>query len=257
LATAAGDHYARIWDLVTEAGKPPGWLPDLVQAVAGAGPEPRAGAGRPSRESVHTLRSRLLSVPVNDNWSRWLSWFLADRATRNVSPLSAKTVDAMLQERLDLGDLLVRASFEDLIEAIWIQPNDGNLYSQAAIVLASQALAEESDRLATVERFSRLGLELRAETHRGLWARASCLDLAGDHPGATAVIERIIAMGFDNAYFWLWSATFFEKTGQIERGAFAMSKVVEVADRLPWDEGWRKQFRQMREDYLRRHGLAR
>jgi hypothetical protein len=215
------------------------------------------GAARESHESFQAFRSRMLSLPATDDWGRWLHWFLADRAKRNISPLADRTVDSLVLDRLDRGDIASRANFEDLVEAIWLQPSDGHPYSQAAMVLASPALAGETDRLATVERLSRRGLELSPNTFRGNWARAVYLDLAGDQAGATVVLERIISLGSDNLYFWLWSTAYFEKTGQKERGAFALSKAVEVGDRLPWWVERRPELHQMQAEYLRRHGLAR
>lgn len=257
LATGSSDHYARIWDLATAAGTPPAWLSELIQAIAGGGTDPMEGERRVNQEPVQAFRFRLLSPPADDDWARWLHWFLSDRATRNISPLTTMSVDALRLLRLDLGNIPSQVCFEDLIESLWIRPNDGDFYAEAAIVLASPALANESDRLATVERLSRRGMELKAEKLRSLWARASYLDLAGDQAGAAAMVEQAMAAGSENAYFWLWSAKFFEKTGRLERGAFALSKAVEVGDRLPWWEGRRQELRQKHADYLSRHGLSR
>jgi len=60
-----------------------------------------------------------------------------------------------------------------------------------------------------------------------------------------------------NLYFWLWSATFFEKAGRVERGAFALSKAVAVGDRLEWWGDIRPELHLKRADYLQRHGLSR
>jgi hypothetical protein len=256
LATAGSDHYARIWDLVTEAGPPPGWLSELVQFVAGGGAESLAGDGRAHQASVVALRSRLLALPANDEWTRWLHWFLGDRAARKMSPQAAKSIAALLPDRYELGNFPSQASFDDLIESLWLWPQDGEFYAQAAIVLATPARAEEKDRLATVEWLSRRGMELQPGRFRGLWARASYLDLAGDPDGAAAMLERAITTGPENAYFWLWSATFFEKTGRLERGAFALAQAVVAAERN-WSEGGSQEVRRRQADYLRRHGLSR
>lgn len=256
LATAGSDHYARIWDLATEAGPPPVWLSELVQFVAGGGAEPLAGAGRANHAPVQALRSRLLALPASDDWVRWLHWFLGDRAARKISPLADISVEASLPDRHELGNVSSPGSFEDLMESLWIWPQDGDLYSQTAIVLASPTFSHEPDRLATVEWLSRRGMELQPTLFRGLWGRASYLDLAGDPAGAAALLEQAITAGSDNAYFWLWSATFFEKTGRLERGAFALSKAIETTDR--WrSEGESQKLRLMQADYLSRHGLSR
>jgi predicted TPR repeat methyltransferase len=99
-------------------------------------------------------------------------------------------------------------------------------------------------------------MELQPGRFRGLWARASYLDLAGDPDGAAAMLERAITTGPENAYFWLWSATFFEKTGRLERGAFALAQAVVAAERN-WSEGGSQEVRRRQADYLRRHGLSR
>ncbi|HEY5914274.1 MAG TPA: protein kinase [Verrucomicrobiae bacterium] len=256
LATGAGDHYARIWDLMKHSGEPPAWLPKLVEAVAGRGAESPAGGGRAAQEPAQALRSRLLSLPAGDEWSRWAHWFLADRAARNVSPRTDQSVAHLLTRRRDQGSVPDKASFDDLIEALWIRPQQGDLYAQAAIVLASPAHADDPDRQATVDWLSRRGMDLQPTMFRGLWARASYLDLAGDPAGAANMIEQAMAAGSQNAYFWLWSAALLEKVGRIERGAFALSNAIELADH--WlSETERQQFRQLHADYLKRHGRNR
>jgi WD40 repeat protein len=254
LATGASDRCARIWDLVRTTDEPPDWLTDLVDPVAGA--EPPNGTGRARQEPAQALRSRLLSIPVTNDWTRWAHWFLADRGTRKPSPAAAGSANDLVQLRLGLAGIPNPAAYDDLLEALWLRPLDGDLYAQAAIVLASPALAGEPDRLATVERLSQRGQALRAAPWRGFWARACCLDLAGDQAGAVAVIEQAMAAGSENAFFWLWSAGLLEKAGRIERGAFAMMKAAEVG-RLGVINHTGEDLRVMQADYLKRHGLSR
>jgi hypothetical protein len=172
-------------------------------------------------------------------------------------------VETLLGNCLDRGNTPSRAAFENLIESIWIQPKAGDFYAQAAIVLASPALADEPDRLAAAELFSRRGMQFRQiALWRGcdywhLWGRASYLDLAGDQAGAAEMLEQAMAAGSDNAYFWLWSAAFLEKTGRIARGAFVLSEAIAAGDRASSSDGWKKLLRQKHADYLKRHNLSR
>lgn len=256
LAIASGSNRAQVFDLIKSTGEPPGWLWELVNAVAGAGAEMPEGAGRAHQGSMQALRSRLLSLPVTDDWSRWAHWFLGDRAARLTTPLGSLRLADLLQRRLDLGSIPNPAVYKELVECLRIQPGDGDLFAQAAIVLASPALADEPDRLATVEQLSRRGMELPHTTFRALWARASYLVLAGDQESAVATIEEAMAAGSENAYFWIWSAALLERASRIERGEFALSKAIEVGARwLTEDE--LQGYRQMRADYLGRHGLSR
>ena len=256
LATGGNDHYARVWDLFKAAGEPPGWLPELVEAVAGGGGEPLTGVGRLHQEPIQNFRSRLLSEPASDDWARWGRWFLSDRASRATGWLPDRTFELVLRKRLDVGSVPESPIYHDLIEALWIRPTDGDLNSQMAIVIASPRFPDEPDRVATVEWLSRRGLEFQATPFRGHWARACYLDLAGDYAGAAAAIEKAMAAGSENAYFWQWSAECLEKAGHFERGAFAFSKAVEFADKYLIPD--RAQvFRQGQAKYLKIHGLSR
>jgi len=107
-------------------------------------------------------------------------------------------------------------------------------------VLASPALADEPDRLATVELLSRHGMQFSGKSlfgvgcDYGTFGPSELPGLGRNQAGAAEMLEQAMAAGSDNAYFWLWGAAFFEKTGRIERGALALSKAVEKADRAMW-----------------------
>ena len=256
LATGGGDRQARIWNLFKTTAAPPDWLPRLVAEVAGGGAEFSDIVGRSRQEPIQTLRSQLLSAPPTDDWTRWGRWFLSDRATRSVAPLDDRALDSVIRRRLDLGSVPERQVYDDLAEALWIRPLDGDLNAQMAILIASSRVVDETDRKATVDWLSRRGVALKATPFRAFWARACYLDLAGDYEGAVAAIEQGFAAGSENAFFWKWSAERLERAGRIERGAFALSKAVELAERylLPSSaEG----FRQAHAEYLKKHTLNR
>ena len=69
------------------------------------------------------------------------------------------------------------------------------------------------------------------------------------------MIEQAMSAGSENVYFWLWSAKLFEKTGRLDRSAFAMSRAIVMCDRWLL-ESQRQELRQKHADYLSRHRLS-
>jgi hypothetical protein len=52
-------------------------------------------------EVLNQIRQKLNQDPGDDDWSVWGRWFLADRATRTISPFSKVTVPEYLENRVN------------------------------------------------------------------------------------------------------------------------------------------------------------
>ena len=51
-------------------------------------------------ETLNQLRQKLNQEPGDDDWIVWGRWFLADRATRTISPFSKITVPQYIENRI-------------------------------------------------------------------------------------------------------------------------------------------------------------
>ncbi len=51
-------------------------------------------------ETLNQLRQKLNQEPGDDDWVVWGRWFLADRATRTISPFSKITVPQYIENRI-------------------------------------------------------------------------------------------------------------------------------------------------------------
>ena len=83
-----------LWDLPPVIEAPPEWLLPLAGAVAGRHLSERGVLEPPGEDSAETLRKireQLIRSETSDSWTKWGRWFLADRATRAISPFSRVT----------------------------------------------------------------------------------------------------------------------------------------------------------------------
>jgi dipeptidyl aminopeptidase/acylaminoacyl peptidase len=95
IVTASGDNTARVWDIAPSGTGFPDWLLPLAEAVAGGRLNPQ-GVLEPTGQDPATvighIRRQLEQAPGNDDRVVWGRWFLADRATRTISPFSKVTI---------------------------------------------------------------------------------------------------------------------------------------------------------------------
>jgi WD40 repeat protein/tRNA A-37 threonylcarbamoyl transferase component Bud32 len=94
LTTAVSDA-ARVWEIAPDVARLPDWLPRLAEIVSGQGlnnqgmlEQTKLNRG----EALSELRRKLNAAPDEDDWAQWGRWFLADPATRTISPLSRATI---------------------------------------------------------------------------------------------------------------------------------------------------------------------
>ena len=75
----------------------------LAEAISGQTLN-KQGVLEPTRlnrmETLNQLRQKLNQEPGDDDWVVWGRWFLADRATRTISPFSKITVPQYLENRI-------------------------------------------------------------------------------------------------------------------------------------------------------------
>ena len=104
IVTASGDGTARVWDVAPSGTRFPGWLLELAEAVSGKRLNKQGvlevTQGDPA-EVIARIRRQLDQVPGNDDWVVWGRWFLADRATRTISPFSRVTMPEHLKRRAE------------------------------------------------------------------------------------------------------------------------------------------------------------
>jgi hypothetical protein len=81
---------ARGWDIGPPKGRCPDWLLRLSEAISGVRLNKQGMLSRTAlnrAESIQEIR-RKLQESGDDDWTVWGRWFLADPATRSISPFS-------------------------------------------------------------------------------------------------------------------------------------------------------------------------
>jgi dipeptidyl aminopeptidase/acylaminoacyl peptidase len=95
IVTASDDGTARVWDIAPSGTGFPDWLLELAEAVAGERLNPQGvlePTGQDPATVIARIRQQLGQAPGDDDWVVWGRWFLADRATRTISPFSKVSI---------------------------------------------------------------------------------------------------------------------------------------------------------------------
>jgi len=102
ILTTSDDGTARVWDLAPSTVNHPDWLLKIAEAICGERlnkqgilEETKLNRG----DILNQLRQRLKQEPDDEAWVIWGRWFLADPATRTISPSSKQTVPEYLESR--------------------------------------------------------------------------------------------------------------------------------------------------------------
>ncbi len=92
----------RVTDVPPAAVPCPDWLLALSEALSGEH-FGEHGFLEPTKlnrvETLDRIRKKLKSEPVNDDWTVWGRWLLADPATRTISPFSSMTVPEWIERQ--------------------------------------------------------------------------------------------------------------------------------------------------------------
>jgi WD40 repeat protein/tRNA A-37 threonylcarbamoyl transferase component Bud32 len=103
ILTISEDGTARVWDFAPPTASHPDWLPQLAEVISGQRlnqqgilEQTKLNRG----EILNQLRQRLNQASDDDAWVIWGRWFLADPATRTISPFSKQTVPEYLESRI-------------------------------------------------------------------------------------------------------------------------------------------------------------
>ena len=170
--TGGGNPKARLYELPTAIGPVPAWFPELVEAVVGLSPGERS----PEQEvaNLRRLEGQVQQSPATHHYTRWARWFLADRSTRTLSPLSQITVPDYVQGRIKEN------TRESLREGLRLAPTNGLALARLAkLSLAKKDLADAS-RLGEADFLSRRALNFSPNDPEVQRIRAEIADRLAD-----------------------------------------------------------------------------
>jgi hypothetical protein len=106
---ATGDGFLHSRPLPPREGPVPEWLPSLAETVARRRVNEAGGTDPLGREelaiSLNNVRAAVSVARKDDFYARWGTWFVADRATRTLSPFSDWTVPDEVAALIDEGSL--------------------------------------------------------------------------------------------------------------------------------------------------------
>jgi eukaryotic-like serine/threonine-protein kinase len=103
MVVVSEDGTSCIWDIAPVGPQLPEWILSLAEVTAGARVSD-SGDAEPTKlqraEIQPAIRKNLHESAASDDWTIWGRWFLADAATRTVSPFSKMTLPDYIQARI-------------------------------------------------------------------------------------------------------------------------------------------------------------
>ncbi|HTX22092.1 MAG TPA: WD40 repeat domain-containing protein [Candidatus Aquilonibacter sp.] len=141
IVTVSGNT-ARVWDIAPVSDQFPNWLLPLTEAISGQFLDEQSVLEPTKLDRVATInqiRRELNQSSDNDGWTEWGRWFLADPATRTISPFSKMTVPQYIE------DLIQENTTNSLDEAESLAFGNTNLLHQ--IFTARQTLEPKTNSL--------------------------------------------------------------------------------------------------------------
>jgi WD40 repeat protein/predicted Ser/Thr protein kinase len=157
IVTASDDKTARVWDIAPSCAEFPKWLLDVAGAVSGQALTKQGVLERIPEAATKTLdkiRQDLKTMPDNDDWVIWGRWFLADPATRTISPFSKITIPEYIEDRIkehtaEPLDGAEQAAFELVVHGKYPQAEE--LYRQALAAQERILGKDHPDTLKTMD----------------------------------------------------------------------------------------------------------
>jgi hypothetical protein len=103
IVTWGNESTARVWDVGPANRITQDWLPLLIESVCGQVLDEQGILQDTKLDRIATLKeiqARLANLPSDDEWTIWSRWFLADPATRTISPFCSITVPEYIESRI-------------------------------------------------------------------------------------------------------------------------------------------------------------
>jgi hypothetical protein len=178
------------------------------------------------------LRQRLAKLPAGDQHDPWLRWFLADRATRTVSPHSIRLVSEVMKDRPTLSWARTQESLERATEAICFVPTNGLAFAHKASALTRIPLTNCTAQLSGLAWFTEKAISLSPDQPLPWVARGLYLAMAGHTNAALEAFEKGSQKFGTNGLYWRPYSRLLESATGGEEAYQAATK----SDDLIWEQ---------------------
>ena len=178
LVTASDENKVRLWDIAPSATRCPDWLLMVAEAISGQVLNKNGVLEETKldyQEALNRIRQELAQESAETGWGVWGRWFLADRATRTISPFSKITLPEYIEDRIR------ESTTESLDEAEHLALGDQNL----------------QNRIGEAR-------EARGRTDRAAELRRQADALAGRGKLSEAAADMAKAVELDPTDHWYW-----------------------------------------------------
>ena len=154
ILTEAG--LVELWDVPISPDSAPDWLPTLAEAVAGQIND-GTGARQPGRHEsalYFEIKTGLEQSAAADFYTRWGKWFVADRASRAISPFNEMPVDQYVRALIDEN------SFDSILQAVALDPANARALARLALLTIDEPAEDNIRRIGEADFYSLRALQL-------------------------------------------------------------------------------------------------
>lgn len=154
ILTEAG--LVELWDVPISPDSAPDWLPTLAEAVAGQIND-GTGARQPGRHEsalYFEIKTGLEQSVAADFYTRWGKWFVADRASRAISPFNEMPVDQYVRALIDEN------SFDSILQAVALDPANARALARLALLTIDEPAEDNIRRIGEADFYSLRALQL-------------------------------------------------------------------------------------------------
>jgi WD40 repeat protein/tetratricopeptide (TPR) repeat protein len=226
LLTASGIGALSIWDIANPEIAILSQLSDLAESVAGMRFEWTSRREYVESTELVRMKRQVLASSADDPYTRWAKWFLADRATRNVSPAVPLAMDQYVRRCIEENTI------QSLGEAVRLCPTN---------TLALARLAQQMSLRGRVEPEAQVHLR-RARQYGGddPAVKAIEAEIAAEvateaaaqkrkkHEKTLEGVERLLAERPRDIDLWKKRGLFLKASNDFAGSLHAFSKMIEL-----------------------------
>jgi dipeptidyl aminopeptidase/acylaminoacyl peptidase len=138
LATGTAGGSVHLWEVPELPSRTPAWLPELVEAVVRQRLNEFNHIEPVPPSALAEVKEAIERDPSNEKLRRWARWFLAETATRTLSPSSEMTVSDYVRRRVEEDTL------ESLQEATRLSATNALAFARMARRLLATNQADQT-----------------------------------------------------------------------------------------------------------------
>ncbi len=233
LLTASASGSVTLWDIPPPARtdiRVAKAVAELAEAILGQRVDDEGALERVSHDHLVEVKKRIAELPPETDCSRWLSWILADRTTRSISPYSQVTISN------HVWSLAQDTNVSSWSEALRLCPEQKYAFAQLARHHLQQSKDLDSPEAARADWASLQALRFAPLDCWSWYCRRDVVEHLGSWTNFLAEADAAIRARAENQYAWYFRGVAFLQMEQWEAATVAFSRCLALGRQYPRHE---------------------